>query len=281
MPPCPTPAYHVKATQPLAFDRFTLKLSVEDDFEFPDFLRHIKAKILGHKTEEKPTVMGYVTAQLVRIAKAQQLREDLWDVMDNHSEALASVYKGLWDKNGNETDMLLSLDCSPLNLLFINSVLLEAPYRGHGIGLLAVHAVIESLASFDAPQNRKWVVSLPFIKSEVEIDTGNDVVLLCPAGMTGVESTGPDLDHAAIERKLIDYWGNLGFHVLGRNAGIHDVLMSLETIDGQLNIEEVVPHLITKDEKKRIWDQRQAMLDSLSTDEKIGEGEESGDSSSE
>ncbi|KJX93817.1 hypothetical protein TI39_contig4250g00005 [Zymoseptoria brevis] len=247
MPPCPTPAYHVKATQPLPFDRFTLKLCAKDDFFFPDFLRHVKAKILGHKTREKPTPMGYVNAQFVRVMEAELVGEDIWDIMDNHSEALACVYKGLWDQHGNSTAMLQGVKCDPMNLLYIDEVLLEAPYRGYGIGLLALNAVIESLSSIKAPDKRKWVVSLPFVTTEVEMDDIRDCdfVLLCPAGLTCVESMGRDLRHKAIEQKLMDHW-----------------------------IEEVVPHLVTEEKRQRFCDQRQAMLDTDSDVDDFDNGEE-------
>ena len=132
------------------------------------------------------------------------------------------MYQALYDEDG-EPKQLDFTDGDYGDILYIHEVHLETRYRGYGIGLLAVDRLISSLPSFEM-----------------------DSVVLYPAGTTReARELGDTYDHATVQQKLIRYWSLLGFNVWGRTSGANDIFLGIWTGANRVNVEQVVPHLIS------------------------------------
>lgn len=105
------------------------------------------------------------------------------------------------------------------DICYIQSIVLEEEYRGHGIGLLALDGMITMVAD------------------------NFDVVVLQPTGLTRHKREG--IDGPTTERKLTDYYALLGFRVFAENneERRHATLMGLDMQHRRPRIDKIVPHL--------------------------------------
>ena len=163
-----------------------------------EFVQVIDGEI---RDKESNVILGTIRSSLVQVGRVADAGENLFDVMDGHSNEMAEYHAaffkpGDWDyKDGIRPRFpdILSLD-----LLMLERAEIEPAFRRRGLGLLAVSRTIDVFGT-----NCGLVAMKPFpLQFRNHLDPGWPP----PDGLQD-----PEAEFRIAVQKLRHYWGRAGF----------------------------------------------------------------------
>ncbi|THV01306.1 hypothetical protein K435DRAFT_854003 [Dendrothele bispora CBS 962.96] len=218
-------AYTVKSPNSLPQGCFSIKIHEREhkisgvDQSFTDqFIIPANADIILRDNPSGPGVkIGHISAVLILLASLTNSgrRNEFQTLCDKHSPELRQMASSLFDSEGNHKNKDWEEEDQG-DILFVQEVYLQPQWRGYGIGLLAVHSLMNALPSFEM-----------------------DKVILDP--QPPISSKKADHNAALHTSSLTRYWGLLGFRKVSKKDNVH--YMEIWTGKVRPPIGTVVPHL--------------------------------------
>jgi hypothetical protein len=133
----------------------------EGGWEPDDYLCDIAGHIeYIHDDESKgERKIGEIEGHFINVDAVHRAGERLFDVFDARSQEAHEYFSAIFDVHGNWTDVVLNaVDMLPSNLLVLHLMRIRTAYRGQGIGLAVMKAILH--AAF-IPSNT-FVLILPY-----------------------------------------------------------------------------------------------------------------------
>jgi len=136
--------------------RTSLLLHFEDDYQFAAddepsrFLFETSGKLVITDDGDNETELGVFSAMVVDVQSAIVEHESVFDVFDSHSTSI-TYFQALYDyDSGDFKPQVVTVAYGDdylwnPNLLILDRLIVYPEHRGHGVGLLALRALIQRL----------------------------------------------------------------------------------------------------------------------------------------
>jgi GNAT superfamily N-acetyltransferase len=185
--------------------RFTIEVQCQDQ-EPSRIIPAIDGAIFTYKGKtDKAIRVGNIRAYLVLRGRAVNESESLLDAMDSVSAQVMECYEALFDAESDAWNRAVEEtyhgEITELDVLFIESIKLDARHRGKGIG---AHVVRETIATFASSCGLVACKPFPLQYSNWKDD----------AHKTIRQESGFENRRIADFAKAAKFWTNLGFRRL-------------------------------------------------------------------
>jgi GNAT superfamily N-acetyltransferase len=222
--------------------RFTVEVDCEDQ-EPSRIIPAINGTIFEYEGEtDKEVSVGNIHAYLVLRSRAMNEGVSLFDAMDSISQSVFDCYEALFDVETDEwslsVEALYSGEIIESDVLFIESVELDAPFRGKGIGAQIVRETIATFAS-----SCGLVACKPF---PLQYSNWQD-----EAHNTNRQEPGFEEKRVADFARVAKFWTDLGFRKL-HDSDFHTYAPELihQTDPGSDAAPSIVPYRVPRGRRR-------------------------------
>ena len=200
---------------PVARIRFSVSATLRASYGAEDFLQSISGKILVRAEDrEREQEAGRITASLVQFGHARDHGISAEEMGDGISGSVAEYWEQLFDMETDRwrAEIRDELEVCGSDLLIVDCIEIDPPFRGHQIGLVAVDRTIEIFGRGCA-----LVACKPWPLQFTPAFMSN------PRRMQRLKPPGADKEESL--RRLRLYWARAGFWPLGQ-TGVYVMSMS-------------------------------------------------------